>query len=301
MSPTTIAGSHRTLPTVGLLSVTVVWGSTFFLIKDAVERMPVADFLAVRFLVAAVVMACLYPRAVSALSAAGRRHAVVLGLLYGAAQLLQTYGLERTPASVSGFVTGMYVVFTPLLAAALLRERVGALSWAAVALATGGLALLSLRGLSVEAGVWLTLASALLYALHILALGAWSTRESAYGLAVVQMVVIAVVCGAAALPGGVTTPPDPTTWAAVLYTALVAGAFALVVQAWAQAQLDATRAAVVMTMEPVFASAFAVALGGESMTVRMLAGGALVLTAMYVVELGPRHAAEATVPHPTAP
>ncbi len=293
--------TSRALPTAGLLTVTAVWGSTFFLIKDVVGRMPVADFLGLRFLVAALALALLAPRSVARLTRRERRTGLALGALYGAAQLLQTAGLQHTAASVSGFVTGMYVVFTPLVAGALLRERVGRLTWVAVVLATTGLGVLSLQGFALGYGELLTLASALLYALHIVGLGAWSTAGSAYGLAVVQMGTIAVVCGLAAVPGGVTMPPDGAAWLAVVYTALIAGAFALVVQTWAQAHLEATRAAIVMTTEPVFASAFAVVLGDESVTRRMLLGGGLVLVAMYVVELGPRHAADSAVPHPTAP
>jgi drug/metabolite transporter (DMT)-like permease len=290
-----------TIATLGLLSVTVAWGSTFFLIKDVVERMPVLDFLAIRFLVAGVAMALLAPRAVSRLTPVERRQGLALGAVYGLAQILQTVGLQHTAASVSGFITGMYVVFTPLFAGLLLRTRVGAVAWSAVGLATAGLAFLSLDGLSIGYGEALTLGSAALYALHILGLGAWSTARSAYGLSVVQMATIAVVCLVAAAPGGMTLPPDRGAWVAVIYTALVAGCFALVVQTWAQAHMPPTRAAVVMTMEPVFASAFAVTLGDERLTARMLVGGAMVLAAMYLVELGPRDGAEAQAPHLTAP
>jgi drug/metabolite transporter (DMT)-like permease len=104
------------LATLALLSVTATWGSTFFLIKDLLDRVPVADFLAVRFTVAAAALFLVAPRAVARLSPLARRRGVVLGLVYGAAQLLQTAGLGHTSASVSGFVTGMYVVMTPLFA-----------------------------------------------------------------------------------------------------------------------------------------------------------------------------------------
>jgi drug/metabolite transporter (DMT)-like permease len=106
-----------------------------------------------------------------------------------------------------------------------------------------------------------------------------------------------VLCTVAALPGGITLPPSPGAWAGVLYTAVVAGAGALVVQTWAQAHLSATRAAIIMTMEPVFAALFAVVLGGEDLTWRMLGGGLLVLAAMYVVELTPAHGTPTPV-HP---
>jgi drug/metabolite transporter (DMT)-like permease len=282
---------------LGLLAVTAAWGSTFFLIKDLLDRIPVADFLAVRFTIAALALWLIAPKAVAQLSALARRRAVLLGLVYGAGQLLQTAGLGHTSASVSGFVTGMYVVMTPLFAAALVRARVGASAWAAVVLATGGLALLSLQGFAMGLGESLTLASAALYALHIVALGAWSTPRDALGLSIVQLAVITVVCWAGALPGGVELPTTGSDWLATLYMALVAGAFALVVQTWAQAHMSATRAAIVMTMEPVFAAAFAVGWGGEDLSARMVGGGALVLAAMYLAELGPRRGRDAEVPH----
>jgi drug/metabolite transporter (DMT)-like permease len=285
------------LATLALLSVTATWGSTFFLIKDLLDRVPVADFLAVRFTIAAVALLLVAPRAVARLSPLARRRGVALGLVYGAAQVLQTAGLGHTSASVSGFVTGMYVVMTPLFAALLFRTRVDRTAWIAVGLATAGLALLSLQGLSVGLGESLTLASAALYALHIVGLGAWSVPEDALGLSVLQIAVIAAVCWAGAIPGGVVLPASGPDWASMLYMALVAGAFALLAQTWAQAHMSATRAAVVMTMEPVFAAGFAVVFGGENLTARMVAGGALVVAAMYLSELGPRHSRDAEVTH----
>jgi drug/metabolite transporter (DMT)-like permease len=276
------------LATVGLLVMTAVWGSTFVLIKGVVDRMPVADFLAVRFIVAAIAMFALFHRHVARLERKQLLRGMVLGALYGCGQLLQTWGLSLISPSVSGFVTGMYVVFTPILATVLLRQRMPVTVWLAVALATFGLALLSLNGLSVDLGVWLTLASALLYGLHIVALGHWSRADEAFGLSAVQMAVIALVCLlATAGHGGPVLPPDRSAWIAVLYMALIAGAGAMLMQTWAQAHLPATRAAIVMTTEPVFAAGFAVAFGSDVLTWRMLCGGGLVLAAMYLVELMP--------------
>lgn len=273
------------LATLLLVCVTAVWGSTFFLIRDLVAHVPSADFLAVRFAIAAVVMAAVFRRQLLALTRRELGVGVVLGVLYGLAQLLQTVGLEHTDASVSGFVTGTYVVLTPVFGAVLFRDRLPGSTWLAVLLATAGLAVLSLRGLSVGFGEALTLASAGLYALHIVGLGRWSTASSATGLATVQAFVIAVVASVGAVPDGLTLPSGAGQWSSLLYMALVAGAVALWAQTWAQSHLPATRAAIVMTMEPVFAAFFAVLFGGESLTVRMLVGGGLVLTAMYVVEL----------------
>jgi drug/metabolite transporter (DMT)-like permease len=287
--------SSTTWAVLGLLAVTAAWGSTFFLLKGVVERVPVSDFLAVRFLLAAAAVWLIAPRSVSRLTSAERRSGIVLGLVYGGAQLLQTVGLQTTSASVSGFVTGMYVVFTPLLGALLLRARIGRTVWIAVGLSTLGLAVLSLQGFAVGGGEALTLASALLYAVHIVGLGVWSSARSALGLTVVQLLTITVVCGAAAAPGGVVLPQTGGDWFALVYMALVAGAAALVVQTWAQAHLTATRAAIIMTMEPVWAGFFAVLLGGERLGLRVVLGGGLVLAAMYLVELGPRRPGEQDV------
>jgi len=275
------------LATLGLLATTAVWGSTFVLIKDVVGRMPVADFLAVRFVIAAVAMLVLFARPVLRLGRQQVVRSLLLGLVYGTGQLLQTWGLALIAPSVSGFVTGMYVVFTPILALLLLRQRMAGVVWLAVLLSTAGLALLSLNGVSVDPGVWLTLASAALYALHIVGLGQWSRKGEAFGMSALQMVAIAAVCLLATAPHGPVLPPDRAAWIAVLYMALVAGAGAMLVQTWAQAHMLAARAAIVMTTEPVFAAAFAVAFGSDVLTWRMLTGGALVLAAMYLVELMP--------------
>jgi drug/metabolite transporter (DMT)-like permease len=291
--------SRRTtvLAMLALLAMTATWGSTFFLIKDLLDRVPTLDFLAVRFAIATVALLVMAPRALGRLSAESRRHATVLGLLYGLAQILQTAGLAHTAASVSGFITGMYVVLTPLLAALLLRTRITPITWLAVALATAGLAVLTLQGLSVGYGEALTLVAAVLYALHIVGLGAWSRPREAIGMTIVQIMVITVVCFIATVPDGIVLPSTGRDWLSVVYMAVVAGALALVAQTWAQAHLTPTRSAIIMSMEPVFAALFAVLLGSESITGRLLLGGTMVFGAMLVVELAPRRRIEGEVPH----
>lgn len=285
------------LATLALLGVTAAWGSTFFLIKDLLDRVPASDFLAVRFLIAGVVLVAVAPRAVRRLPRALAARAAAVGVVYGVAQVLQTVGLGHTSASVSGFVTGMYVVFTPLLAAVLLRTRIGPLTWAAVGLATLGLGVLTLQGFAVGYGEGLTLLAAALYAVHIIGLSVWSVPEHALGVAAVQLLVISAVCFTFAAPGGITLPDRAGDWTSLLYMALVSGLLGMLAQTWAQAHLPATRSAIIMTMEPVFASLFAVLFGGESLGVRILVGGVMVLAAMLLVELGPRR----REPGPTPP
>jgi drug/metabolite transporter (DMT)-like permease len=293
--------SSSTLATLGLLLVTVVWGSTFFLIKDVVERMPVPDFLAVRFAIATVVLAALQPGAVRQLSRTGRRRGVVLGATYGIAQIFQTVGLDRTHASVSGFITSMYVVFTPLLAGVFLRHRIGRVAWAAVALSTFGLGVLSLKGFHVGSGEVLTLICAALYAAHIVGLGAWSTPRNAFGLSIVQMAAITVVCAVAAAPDGLTLPPDAAAWAGVVYTAVCAGGAgpchtdvgtgASRADACGHHHDDGTR----------FRRRLCGCLGWRVVDPRLVLGGGLVLAAMYLAEVGARRGVDADVPHVSAP
>ena len=278
-----------------LVVVCAIWGSTFVVVKDAVERMPVMDFLAWRFAIAALVMAALRPRTVARLSPDARRHGVLLGFALAAGYVAQTFGLERTPATVSGFITGLFVVFTPLCSALLLRHRVDAASWGGVALATIGLGLLSLHGFSVGTGEAITLLCAISFALHIVGLGEWSTSGDAYGLAIVQLATVAVISIIAAAPQSLAPPPDTGVWGAILLTSLAATAFGFFGQTWAQAHLAPARAAVVMTMEPVFAGVFGVTVGTDHLGPRIIVGSLIVLTAMLLVELGPRQSRDATI------
>jgi drug/metabolite transporter (DMT)-like permease len=286
-----LAARSRTelLAFLALLAMTAAWGSTFFLIKDVVTRIPVADLLAVRFAIASLALAAIAaPRL--RISRPVLAYGSLLGLLYGSAQILQTAGLAYTAASVSGFVTGLYVVLTPLLTALILRRRIPPVTWLAAILATVGLGVLALRGFALGYGELLTLLSAVIYAGHIVALGRFSSPQTALSLSVVQLVMITLVCGVAAWwptagsEAGIQLPASASDWLIVLYLALIASALTMVLQTWAQAYIEPSRAAVIMAMEPVWAAAFAVTLGGETITGRMVVGGLAIVSAMYLVE-----------------
>ena len=262
------------LATLAVLTITVIWGSTFFIIKDAVDRMEPIDFLAIRFTIAAALIALvLWPR-LRRLPAGGWRAGLGLGVLYGLAQIAQTYGLKHTSASVSGFITGTYVVLTPIILWLFLKVRLSAQAWVAVALACLGLGVLTLTGPAAMGwGEWLTLLGAFFYALHIVVLERFAPQWDALALTAVQLVGVALTCLVAAIPGGVHLSADPVAWRAIAYTVLVAGIATMLLQTWAQRHLSATRTALMMTFEPVFASLFAIALGGEHLSARLLIGG----------------------------
>lgn len=279
----------QTLAVLGLLAVTAVWGSTFVMIADIVTRIDVADLLAARFGLAALL---LLPFAVPAIRRMSRRtvgYGVVLGLAYGTAQFLQTYGLAHTSPALSGFVTGMYVVLTPLLAFLMFRVPLSARIAIAVLLAVAGLAVLTLHGtgFAIGLGELLTLAGAGVYALHIVCLSRWSTTGDVFGLTAVQLLVLAIVSTLAALPGGIALPDTGRDLGVVLYLAIAAGVIAVLVQTWGQSHLPAARAAVVMCMEPVWAAGFAVALSAQALTGRLVLGGASIVAGMLVAEVRP--------------
>lgn len=275
-----------------LLIAAVIWGSSYPISKILFRDMTAWQFLALRFSLAAAVMLAVFWRSVTRLSKRVLLQGVALGGMFALAQTLQTVGLTQTPATVSGFITGLYVVFTPMCAALLLRKRVGARVWVSSAMAILGLGILALQGVSLGPGEWLTLASALVYALHIIALGAWSRSRNALGLSVVQLVTVAVVSVIAAAPGGYAAPPTMGGWLLLLYLAVVSGGAAMLVQTWAQSQMSASRAAIVMATEPVWAALLAITLLGEPVTWRVIVGGALMLSAMFAVESGPRRSGD---------
>jgi drug/metabolite transporter (DMT)-like permease len=277
--------SSPALALFALLLVTAIWGSTFIVVQDAIAQMPVMDFLAVRFGIAALFMLAMRPACLRGMSRTGFVRGGVLGLVLGLGYITQTFGLQHTSATVSGFITGMSVVLTPVVLWGLLRRKIGRQIWVAVFLAVIGLAFLGLRGWAMGWGELLTLGCALCFALHIVGLGEWSARHDIYGLVFLQIATVAVISLLAATPQGISLPPNGAVWLAVGVTAVLATAVAFFIQTWAQSLVAPTRVALVLTMEPVFAGLFGVLLGGDQITTRIIIGAALVLSAMLIAEL----------------
>lgn len=277
--------SSPMIASVALVGVTAVWGYTFLVVQDAIARMPVMDFLAWRFVVASVVMIALRPTCLRNVTRLELLRGVGLGTILGLGYITQTYGLRFTSAAISGFITGMFVVLTPVMSWILLRRKTNRNTWMVVALATVGLALLSLNGWSVGIGELLTLGCAVFFAIHIVGLGEWSSQYEPYAFSLLQIGTVAVISLIAATPGGIAVPPNSGVWIAVGITGVLATAVAFFVQTWAQSLVSATRAAVVMTMEPVFAGFFAVVIGGNQLTLRTIVGAACILAAMFIINL----------------
>jgi drug/metabolite transporter (DMT)-like permease len=277
----------RAVPLLLLVGVTAVWGYTFVPVQDAVETFPVFGFLAIRFLISAAVLAPVAARPLRRMPRRGIVAGIVAGVLLGLAYGLQTTGLERTTVSSTGFITGLYVVLTPIIALALFRTRVPAAGWAAIALSVAGLALLNGTPGGSLLGNTLVLGNAVAQSFEIALMERFAAAYDARGLTFLQMaaaavgfVVVAVVLGDLRLPHG------GSLWFAIVFTAIFAGALGYLVATWVQARTTASRAALVFTLEAPFAALFGWALRHERLGLAGWLGCVVMLSGILLAEPG---------------
>ena len=267
---------------LALVAVTAVWGVTFVQVKDAVEIYPILPFLAVRFGIASAVLAPAAPR-VRGLGRRGAAGAALAGALLGAGYVLQTLGLERTSVSSARFVTGMYVVLTPLIALVLFRLQVGGAAWLGVGLATVGLAMLAgIHGGSAT-GDLLVLAAAAVYSLQIVLMERYAPRYDPFAFTLVEMLVAFTGLALAAIPTA-AVPRGWTVWGALVVTGVFASALGFLVQTWAQQRTSATRTALVFTLEPVWAALFGYTLAGDRLGALGWGGCAVIMAGIVLAE-----------------
>jgi drug/metabolite transporter (DMT)-like permease len=273
------------LAPLALLLVSAAWGLAFVVMKPAIERQSVNNFLFTRFSMAVLVMILIRPQVLKFLTKDLLLRGFAAGFLLGGGYIFQTVGLANTGAAITGFVTGLYVVLTPLFAGLIFKERVSKNTWLYVFMATVGLALLSLKGWSIGFGELMVFFSAIAFAAHITALSKWSAGRDVYAMTITQLTMCAAMTGVASAFEGYSAPPDSGVWAVVVFTAVFATAIAFIVQTWSQAHMSATKVAVILTMEVVFAAFFAIIFAGERLTLQAALGGILVVTAMYLIVL----------------
>lgn len=269
---------------IALFGVTISWGAGFVVMKDAISEQPIFDFLATRFTLATLVMIAIRPQVLAAINKQLLFRGSILGVMLGLAYITQTIGLDLTTAAITGFLTGLYVVFTPLLFWLIQRKKIEGKVAIGTVTAFAALLLISFNGFSIDPGqIWL-IACALLFAGHIIGLSAWSTAKDTYPLTVIQLGAGAVVCWMGALSDGYQPPPNASVWGVVVFTAVFATAMAFLVQTWAQSIMDPSRVAIILTTEVIFAAVISVAVGQETLALRTVLGGALMVIAMLIVE-----------------
>jgi drug/metabolite transporter (DMT)-like permease len=268
-----------------LVAVTAVWGVTFVQVKDAVAIYPLFAFLAVRFAIASCTLVGPAWTRLRTLGRDGTVGAVAAGALLGSGYVLQTAGLERTSVSSTGFITGMYVVLTPLLALALFRLRIGRAAWCGVALATAGLALLS----GVHGGSWLgdllVLTGAAVYSLQIVLMERYAPRYDALAFTFVEMAVAFVgLLVVAVAAGQLGVPQGWTVWGALVVTGVFASALAFLAQTWAQRRVSSTQTALAFSLEPVWTAFFGVTLAGDRLSATAWLGCAVIMAGIVLAE-----------------
>ncbi len=273
---------------LALVAVTAIWGWSFLLVKESVAVYPVFPFLAVRFTLAAVILSPFLLRGRRAVTPEAFRGGVLMGVALFSGYAFQTLGLLYTSAAHSGFITGLFVVLTPLFQVAVTRKYPPAGAWAAVALATGGLAFLSWPkgGEPFNLGDLLSVCCAAVYAVHLLLTSHMARRHDTGVLTLAQVATVAVLGWAFSAPNlGSIWPIPSAALRGILLTAVLATALAYFVQTTFQRRTSAIQTAVIFTMEPVFAGLFAVLLGGEHLGARGLMGGVLIVSAMLLGQM----------------
>ncbi len=283
-----------------LLLVTLIWGSTFVTAKEILESWPPLAYLALRLTLAALVLVALFPKQFAGARREQWRAGVTLGLLFGVSFSGQAFGLVFTSPSKSAFITGLTTPLVPFVAFLLLRARPSVENIVGVVLASiGGALILAPQGASgVNLGDVITLGCTALFAMHLVYMSIYAHRYDVRQLSVLQIVVAAAltllvwlgvtiyarVWGADALPHLIARETLPLVWstrivAQLVYLALIATVLNFLMWTWAQARMSATHAAIIFSLEPVFATAFAVSLRGAG----EWTGGRATIGALFIL------------------
>jgi drug/metabolite transporter (DMT)-like permease len=272
-----------------LVGVAAVWGLTFTMVQDAIERLPAMAFLGYRFCAAALIVAIVFRRRIRSLGRDGWLAGLSMGVFLTAGYVFQTLGLEHTSASNAGFITGLFVVITPLLGALVLRQRIAASAWAAAIVSAAGLYLLSgTHGLHAD-GDGLELLCAISFSAHILVTGRAARAHDTGALLTVQLGVCGTFCLiVAAGRGDLAVPRGGSVWSALIVTSLIASAVGFFVQTYAQRHAPPARTALILASEPAFAGLFGWAIGGDHLSALAWSGAALIMAAILAVEVVPR-------------
>ncbi|HBT49327.1 MAG: Permeases of the drug/metabolite transporter (DMT) superfamily [Caldanaerobacter subterraneus] len=270
-----------------LTLVTMIWGSTFIIVKNAIQSLPVYNFLFIRFLLAFLLLAAIFYKKLKKIDKSTLMAASLIGTMLFLGYAFQTMGLLYTTASKSGFITGFSVVLVPILEAILLKRKPNKAATVGVVLAFIGLILLTTNiDLSINIGDFLTLLCAFAFAMHIVLISKYASKMDTYLLATIQIGMVALLSGIVSLI--FEKPFIPTSldvWGAIIITGVFATAFAFVAQNTMQAYTTATHTALIFSLEPVFAALAAYLIAGETMSIRAIIGGAFMLAGIILSEL----------------
>ena len=271
---------------LALLTAALIWGSSFIVMKDAVDHIPVFQLLAIRFTLAGILLAVIFRRRLMQSAPSILLHGAVCGVLLLGGYATQTFGLMSTTPGANAFLTSVYCVIVPFMAWMFFHRRPTVYNWLAAVMCVGGIGLISLSGdLNIGAGEVLTLLSGLFYALHIMALSRFGENDDPIALTIVQFGLSAVMAwGCTALFEQGAAFPAPAVWPQLLYLTVFATAVTLVCQSVGQSLTPPSQSAILLSLESVFGALFSVLMGREVLTLPTLCGFALVFVSVIVSE-----------------
>lgn len=281
--------STKVLAAAGLVLTTMIWGSSFVVMKNSVDVVPPTYLLALRFTIAAAALGIVFHRRLKNLCRRSLCCGTILGVFLGLSYLFQTYGLKHTTASKNAFITTLYVIIVPFLHWLLNKKRPGRNSMAAALIAVAGLALLSLQGdLTVSYGDFLTLICGVCFGMHMVLIDRYTEKNDPVLLTVVQIAVAGIMnwCLAPVLDGNFDFGclSDPGLFGGIVYLALFSTMLGFLLQNVGQKYLSANTSSILLSMESVFGTVFSVIFLKEELTERMLIGCVLMFLAVILSE-----------------
>ncbi len=269
-----------------LLTAAVIWGSSFIVMKDAVANLPIFQLLAIRFTLAGILLAVIFRKRLMTGGKALLSHGAVCGVLLLSAYATQSFGLITTSPGTNAFLTAVYCVMVPFMAWGFFRKRPTAYNWAAAVMCITGIGLISLGDdLHIGSGELLTLVSGVFYALHIMALSHFGSKDDPIALTIVQFAAVAAlswVCTLIAEPG--SSFPSLKVWPQLLYLTVFATAATLVLQSVGQSLTPPSQSAILLSLESVFGVIFSIMVGQENLTFQLVCGFVLIFVSVIVSE-----------------
>jgi len=278
--------SNATGGRLALLTAAIIWGSSFIIMKDTLDAIPVFQLLAIRFTLGGLLLALVFRKRLMQSKPILLGHGAICAVFLLAAYAAQTYGLMTTSPGTNAFLTAVYCVMVPFMAWGLFRKRPTAYNWAAAVMCVAGIGLISLSGdLALGAGELLTLLSGFLYALHIMCLSRFGESDDPIALTIVQFAGVAVLSWIFTLTVEAGSPlPPPAVWPHLLYLTVFATAVTLVCQSVGQSLTPPNQSAILLSLESVFGVFFSVLMGRENLTVQLCLGFTLVFVSVIVSE-----------------
>ena len=271
---------------VALLTAALIWGSSFIVMKNAVEGVPVFMLLGIRFTVGCLLLMLIFHRRLKTIGKKQLLHGAVVGTLLFAAYTVQTFGLRETTPGKNAFLTAVYCVLVPFVNWVIFRRRPTGWNWLAAVMCLAGIGLVSLEGdLTMNRGDALTLVGGVFYALHLVAVSRFGEEDDPVMLTMLQFGASALWCWGLSLMTESMPNPFPTNaWFELAYLAVFATTAALLLQNVGQSVTPAAPAAILLSLESVFGVAFSVMLGAEGLTAQLVCGFALIFLAVMASE-----------------